>query len=91
MALTLTSTVALTLTSTVALTLTLTIQANRFYMSDTRDIKVDPCDNRIIRCNNCPSGYPNLTPYPLPLYPLPLTPHPHPKTRRAGTTGSAGW
>lgn len=29
------------------------IQANRFYMSDTRDIKVDPCDNRIIRCNNC--------------------------------------
>ena len=67
MALTLTSTVALTLTSTVALTLTLTIQANRFYMSDTRDIKVDPCDNRIIRCHNFfPVATPIPTPTPIP-------------------------
>ena len=28
-------------------------QANRFYMMDTRDIKPDPCDNRLVRCHNC--------------------------------------
>ena len=27
-------------------------QANRFYMMDTRDIKPDPCDNRLVRCHN---------------------------------------
>eukprot|EP00054_Salpingoeca_dolichothecata_P008545 m.48501 g.48501 ORF g.48501 m.48501 type:complete len:185 (+) comp17800_c0_seq1:24-578(+) len=29
------------------------ISATRLFIQDERQIKTDPCDNRIIRCNNC--------------------------------------
>ena len=46
-------------------------------MSDTRDIKVDPCDNRIIRCHTClpPVATPSLTLAITPTTALTLTTH----------------